>query len=96
MMKIPEPYKKDIDIAISILKEEGCSEVYIFGSIAKGKTHINSDIDIAVKGINGEKFFKIFAKLMNAMEHRVDLLDLNSDKHFAKHIFKTGNIFRVA
>jgi predicted nucleotidyltransferase len=95
-MIIPELYRKDIDIAVNILKEEGCSEVYIFGSIAKGKTHLNSDIDIAVKGIKAERFFKIFAKLMNAMEHRVDLLDLSSDKYFTRHIFKTGNIFRVA
>ena len=95
-MKIPKKYQKDIDIAVNILKEEGCSEVYIFGSIAKGKTHKDSDIDIAVNGIKGENFFKIFAKLMNAMEHRVDLLDLSSDKYFANHIFKTGNIFRVA
>ena len=95
-MKIPEPYKKDIDIAINILKEEGCSEVYIFGSIAEGTFNANSDIDIAAKGIKKEKFFKVFARLMNAMEHSVDLIDMEQNIRFTKHIFDIGDIIRVA
>ena len=95
-MIFPETYQKDIDTAIGILKEEGCSEVYIFGSVASGESNENSDIDIAVKGIKAEKFFKIYAKLSNALEHQVDLIDISSDKRFAKHIFKTGKITRVA
>ena len=35
-----------------ILKENGAKEVFIFGSLANGKFNENSDIDIAVKGMN--------------------------------------------
>ena len=95
-MIFPETYQKDIDTAISILKEEGCSEVYIFGSLVRGNSNSDSDIDLAVKGIRKGNFIKIFARLMSALEHPVDLVDMNSDKDFTKHIVKTKNIIRVA
>jgi predicted nucleotidyltransferase len=95
-MSFPETYQKDIDTAISILKEEGCKEVYIFGSVASGDTKTDSDIDIAVKGIKKGSFFKIYTKLANALEHQVDFIDLNSNKRFTKHIFEIGDIIRVA
>jgi predicted nucleotidyltransferase len=95
-MIFPETYQKDIDTAISILKEEGCKEVYIFGSIASGESNKNSDIDIAIKGFKTGRFFTIYSKLMNALEHEIDLVDLDNNKRFAKHIFETGDIVRVA
>lgn len=35
------------------------SEVFIFGSIANGKFNEDSDIDIAIKGINEKDFYKV-------------------------------------
>ena len=49
-VKIPKNYKKDIEIAIKILKESGCNEVFLFGSVVHGKINKQSDIDIAVIG----------------------------------------------
>ena len=95
-MIIPEPYKKDIDIAVNILKEEGCKQVYVFGSIVRGNVNNDSDIDIAVKGIKKGHFLEIYSRLFMALEHAVDLIDMSSNKDFTKHIFKTGNIIRVA
>lgn len=95
-MIIPDQYKSDIDRAVNILKEEGCKEIFLFGSIARGNFSDNSDIDIAVKGIKKGRFFKIYAKLANALEHRVDLVDLNNNRRFTKHIFEIGDIICVA
>lgn len=95
-MTFPKIYQKDIDTAVNILKEEGCQEVYIFGSIASGDVKADSDIDIAVKGIKKGSFFKVYAKLVNALEHKIDFVDLNSNKRFTKHIFEIGDIVRVA
>ena len=95
-MIFPATYQKDIDTAVNILKEEGCKEVYIFGSVASGEANENSDIDIAVKGFEKGRFFKIWVKLSNALEHQVDFVDLSSNKRFTKHIFETGDIIRVA
>ena len=95
-MKIPKKYQKDIDIAVNILKEEGCSEIYIFGSIVRGNSNPKSDIDFVVKGIQKGHFFEVYSKLYMALEHSIDLIDMNINKDFVKHIFKTGNIVRVA
>ncbi|HZH88532.1 MAG TPA: hypothetical protein VFD78_05070 [Chitinophagaceae bacterium] len=34
--EIPQQYREDIDKALRILKDEGCTEVYLFGSLAEG------------------------------------------------------------
>jgi predicted nucleotidyltransferase len=36
----------------TVLNVAGCSEIYLFGSIAKGRYGIDSDIDIAVKSLS--------------------------------------------
>ena len=55
---LPISYQEDIEKAVKILKENGAKEVYIFGSIANGKFNANSDIDIAVRGLNEKEFYK--------------------------------------
>ena len=95
-MKISKEIQKDIDIAVKILKKEGCSDIFLFGSHASGNANNDSDIDLAVKGITKGNFFKIYGQLIMALHHKVDLIDLNTNKAFAKHIFNSGNILRVA
>ncbi|MCU0287661.1 MAG: nucleotidyltransferase domain-containing protein, partial [Acidobacteria bacterium] len=55
---LPVSYRKDIQTAIDILKEEGCKEVYLFGSLVNGDFTGESDIDLAVKGLRKKFFFK--------------------------------------
>jgi len=45
-LNIPSKYKKDVETAASLLKDEGCQSIYLFGSLVTGKIHQNSDIDI--------------------------------------------------
>ena len=61
--KIPVKYQEDIKKANNFLKNEGCKAVYLFGSIVTGKIHDKSDIDIGVKGLPPEKFFKVYSRL---------------------------------
>ena len=56
---LPYSYQEDIKKATKILKSYGAEEVFVFGSIANGKFNENSDIDIAVKGINQNDFYKV-------------------------------------
>ena len=53
---LPYSYQEDIKKAIQILKDNGATEIFIFGSIAKGNINENSDIDIAIKGLNAKDF----------------------------------------
>ena len=64
LKKLPNLYLEDIKKAVSILKENGAKEVYIFGSIVNGKFNNNSDIDIAVKGLEQKDFYKVASILM--------------------------------
>jgi predicted nucleotidyltransferase len=83
-LNIPRKYKKDIEKAVNLLKNEGCKSVYLFGSMVTGKIHQNSDIDIGVKGLPAENFFKVYSKLYMDLDNRVDLVDFDYDRGFPK------------
>jgi predicted nucleotidyltransferase len=90
-------YQKDIDTAISILKAEGCDEIYIFGSLAEGGVpHSGTDIDIAVRGLPRARFFGIYGRLLSSLEHAIDLVDLDGKTPFARVLEKKGTLHRVA
>ncbi len=93
---IDESFLPDLQIAIEYLKSVGCSEVYVFGSIGHGDGHIRSDIDIAVRGIQPEKFFSVYGELMSRLQRDVDLVDLDLQKDFGQSLVETGSLRRVA
>ncbi len=94
--KLPNSYQDDIKKAIEILKENGAKEVFIFGSIANGKFNTNSDIDIAVKGIESENFYKVASILMFELENEFDLIDLDDkDNRFSQMLLKVGGLMKV-
>ncbi|MCU0286803.1 MAG: nucleotidyltransferase domain-containing protein [Acidobacteria bacterium] len=94
--QLPTDYRKDIEKAIHILIAEGCYEIYLFGSLAKGKSSPNSDIDLAVKGLKDSIFFKVLGKLFGALDHPVDLLSLEEENRFITLLKKRGELLRVA
>ena len=72
-MDIEEIKQKMIPIA----KEYGVTKLALFGSVAKGETTKESDIDILIeKGdfIRGVIFFKFCRVLEEALGHRVDVI----------------------
>ncbi len=96
-LNIPKEYRKDIILAIDILKNYGCTEIYLFGSITTGLIHKNTDIDFAVKGLDKKFFFKAGGELMMNLDHSFDLIELdNENSNFSKHIQSKGNLVRVA
>jgi len=85
----PEKFREDIEKASEILKKHGCTDIYIFGSIADGKFNENSDIDIAVKGLEDSLFFRVLAELNNTLSSPIDLIDLDDKQNrFAQFILK--------
>lgn len=92
---IPDDYKKDIEKAVKILKDEGCIDVYLFGSVAQGKLEGEADIDLAVKGCPTGKYFDLLGRLMIELDHPVDLVNLDKDKDLAAFLFKEGELVRV-
>ena len=94
--RIPEAISEDIKVAVEYLQSVGCYEIYIFGSVASGNIRVNSDIDIAVKGLTPENFFSVYGELMMRVKTPVDLVDLELQKVFGKILQSSGELFRVA
>jgi predicted nucleotidyltransferase len=92
---ISDMFREDIDRAVQILKEEGCTEVYLFGSVASGQTHANSDIDLAVRGCPPGRFFHTLGRLMMELDHSVDLVDLDSADPFAEFLQQKRRLLRI-
>lgn len=95
-LKLDSRYIKDVEKAISYLKEVGCSEIYIFGSAVTGKANSTSDLDIAVRGIPANKFFQVYGELMFLLEHQIDLIDLQLQEKFGNILLQSDEILRVA
>lgn len=93
---LPYSYQDDIKKATKILKENGAKEVFVFGSIANGKFNENSDIDIAVKGLNEKDFYKVASILMFELENEFDLIDLDDkENRFSQMLLKVGGLLKV-
>lgn len=94
--EIPEKYKGDVDRAVRILQDAGCTEIFLFGSLAEGEVRERSDIDLAVRGCPPGMFFSILGKLLLELEHPVDLVDLDSENDFAQYLKKEGALVHVS
>jgi predicted nucleotidyltransferase len=89
-------FQQDVTHAIEILKKEGCSEVYLFGSGAVGNVRDDSDIDLAVRGCPPARFFHVLGMLLMELERSVDLIDLDAPNAFVQYLLKEEKIIRVA
>ncbi len=93
---IDPTYRADLETAVRYLLSKGCSEVYLFGSIGAGIGRDGSDIDIAVRGLRPEQFFRVYGELLTRLRHEVDLVDLDLQSDFARLLEETGSLRRVA
>ena len=94
-LNIPIKYKKDIEIAANFLKNEGCQSIYLFGSMVTGKIHLNSDIDIGIKGLPPEKFFRVYAQLDNNISNEIDLVDFDENSKFYNLLNSLGEVIEI-
>lgn len=96
LKKMPIDFQEDLKTAIKILQSAGCTEIYIFGSAARGEVRTDSDIDIAVKGCPKDMFFKLLGTLLVTLKHSVDLIDLDSGARFNDFLIEHKELMRVA
>jgi predicted nucleotidyltransferase len=94
---VPSEFRADLKRAIEVLQEHGATEVYVFGSVVHpwGESKPN-DIDIAVSGLPPRRFLHAYGILLGELEHRFDLVDLDSDDRLSRTIQKRGKLERVA
>lgn len=97
LQKVSSDYWTDIARAVMILIGFGCQDVYVFGSVAKNQQEFNSDLDLAVTDCPDGLYYKILGKLINVLEHDVDLVVLDNNKKFSSHLKngEAGELIRV-
>jgi predicted nucleotidyltransferase len=71
-------------ILIDGAKKYKIGSVYIFGSSVLNDDY--RDIDIAVKNINPDVFFKFYGELMLQMPKPVDVINLDNENAFTRII----------
>jgi len=95
LAKIPAEFVDDVRRAVKILKDGGCREVYVFGSLAEGRAREGSDVDLAVRGCPPAHFFSVYGRLMMELKHEIDLVDLDSDCALTRFLKRRGPLLHV-
>lgn len=93
--QIAKEYHTDVARAVELSRAEGCTEVYVFGSVAVGKARSRSDLDIAVRGCPPDRFYRLLGRLMVELSHPVDLVDLDLDREIADFLTAEGSLVHV-
>ena len=92
---IPDEYRADVARAVEICKEEGCGDVFVFGSVASGRFRSRSDLDIGVRGCPPRRFYRLLGRLMDELTHPVDLVDLDLEVRVAEFLEHEGQLVHV-
>jgi len=81
--------ERDKEIITQYAKKYNVSTIYLFGSSLDKNSGYN-DIDLAVKGIKPEVFFKFYGELLRSLSKPVDLVDLSKKSLFNQIIEEKG------
>lgn len=81
--------------AAAELKSAGAREVYIFGSVANGTSDDASDLDLAVSGLPAPVFYRMGARVSDLIGRSVDLIDLDMNTPFTRHLRTENELIRV-
>ena len=94
-LDIPPKYRQDVENAAALLKNEGCREVFLFGSLVTGETRDGTDIDIGIKGLPKGKFFEVYSRLYFDIENTIDLVDFDTNADFYSMLNRVGEVVQI-
>ncbi|MBM4201523.1 MAG: nucleotidyltransferase domain-containing protein [Gammaproteobacteria bacterium] len=78
-------------IAAVLRDQFGATRVIVFGSLVRGRFTERSDLDLAVEGLDAERFFAALAMANGLTDRTVDLKPLESlSPHFRERVLATG------
>jgi len=80
-----------ISKAIDLSKMYNVTQLILFGSSLENLSRAN-DLDLAVSGVDGWKFFELSARLEEELELNIDLIPLDDNSKLSKHIRKVGKV----
>jgi predicted nucleotidyltransferase len=94
-VQLPETYQKDVRRAVEILKGAGCTDIFLFGSLATGEIKDQSDIDLAIRGCPKGEFFHLLGRLLLELDYPVDLVNLDRQDAFARYLEEEGELLQI-
>ena len=81
--------------AANLLRSMGATQVFVFGSAAKGGLRPDSDIDMAVSGLPSKIYFSAISRASDLLGRPVDLVDLDDPTPLVRHLLGSGELVRV-
>lgn len=84
-----------VESAAALLRGMGATEVYVFGSAAKGELRPDSDVDMAVSGLPEEVYFAAVSRASDIFGRPVDLVDLDDATPLVRYLQASGDLIRV-
>ncbi len=92
---LPVSYQQNLRRAVNILQQAGCTDIFLFGSLATGKIRNTSDIDLAIRGCSKGQFFQLLGKLIFELDYPVDLVNLDRADNFARYLEREGGLLQI-
>ena len=87
--------KEAVVQAARLFRDMGASQVFMFGSAAKGQLRPDSDIDMAVSGLPPRVYFSAVNQASELVGRPVDLMDLDDDTPLVRYVRANGDLVRV-
>ncbi len=88
--------QSEIDKAVAILLRNGAREVYLFGSHARGDASPESDLDLAIRGMPPEHFYRAVGEICSTLSVPADIVDLDDSSPSLDYLREHGDFLRVA
>jgi len=80
-----------------VLRGFGARRAWVFGSVARGRVHERSDLDLAVEGLGAGRHFEACARMAALVPVPLDVLVMETaDAAFAARIRREGVELHVA
>jgi predicted nucleotidyltransferase len=95
MLPMTPQEKEAVAKAARLFRDMGASQVFMFGSAAKGQLRPDSDIDMAVSGLPPRVYFSAVNQASELVGRPVDLMDLDDDTPLVRYIRASGDLVRV-
>jgi len=88
--------RADLPKIVDVLRAyPGIKRAYLYGSLAKGVFHPQSDIDIAVEGLDDHSFDDLRRRLEGTTAFPIDLRDLDSSGGFRRVVESYGELLHA-
>lgn len=71
--------------AAALLRREGATRVWLFGSLASGRAGPASDVDLAAEGLPRRRYFDVLVQLADLVGSDVDLVSWESAPESLRH-----------